>query len=430
MIERYTLPRMSKLWSEESKFQRWLEIEILVCEAWAELDRIPLPALERIKKRARFNLERIREIEAKVDHDLIAFLSAVAEEVGEESRYIHLGLTSYDVEDTALSLRLQEAGDILIADLEELIVVVRKRAREYKNTVMVGRTHGVHAEPVTFGLKLALWLTELQRAQLRIREAKQGISFGKISGAVGTYAHCPPFIEEYVCGKLGLEPESISTQILQRDRHAHYLMNLALAGSSLDKFATEIRNLQRTEVLEVEEHFVAGQKGSSAMPHKRNPWHCERISGLARVLRANAIVGLENVVLWHERDLTNSSSERIILPDSTILLDFMLSEFTKIVKHMVVYPEKMKHNLEQSHGLVFSQKVLLELAEKGITREQAYALVQRNAMKSWQEGVAFKDLLKQDAELKKYLSTEEIEKCFDLDYYLRHVGHIFGRLGI
>ncbi len=430
MIERYTLPEMGKVWSDENKFQKILDVEVLVCEALAELGEIPQEAVVKIKERAGFDLKRVREIEEEVRHDIIAFLTAVAERVGAESRYIHLGLTSYDVVDTSLSLRMREAADLILKGLDELAGVLKKKAGEYKKTVMVGRSHGIHAEPITFGLKLALWWKEVERNRERVEEARRLISYGKISGAVGTYAHIDPRVEEYVCRKLHLSPAPVSTQILQRDRHAHYLSVLALLASSLDKFALEIRNLQRTDILEVEEYFSRGQKGSSAMPHKRNPIISERVSGLARVVRSNAAAALENVPLWHERDLTHSSVERIIIPDSCVLIDYMLKKFIAVMKNLIVYPENMKRNLEETRGLIFSETVLLELAKKGLSRERSYRLVQRNAMKAWDKEVNFQELLLQDEEVGEYLHKEEIERCFDLRHNLRNVEKIFEGLGL
>lgn len=430
MIERYTLPEMGKIWSEGNKFQKMLDVEILVCEALAELGEIPKEAVAKIKDKASFDLKRIKEIEEEVRHDVIAFLTAVAERVGEESRYIHLGLTSYDVVDTSLSLRMREAAGLIIKGLKELADVLKSKAKEHKKTVMVGRSHGIHAEPITFGLKLALWWEEVKRNRERMEEARRLISYGKISGAVGTYAHIDPRVEEYVCERLNLTPAPVSSQILQRDRHAHYLSVLALLASSLEKFALEIRNLQRTDLLEVEEYFSRGQKGSSAMPHKRNPIVSERVSGLARVVRSHALAALENVPLWHERDLTHSSVERIIIPDSCILIDYMLKKFIAVMKDLIVYPENMKRNLEKTRGLVFSETVLLELAKKGLSREEAYRLVQRNAMRAWEEETDFKGLLLQDEEVGKHLNKDEIECCFDLKHNLRNVEKIFKRLGI
>ncbi len=430
MIERYTLPRMGRIWSEDNKFKMMLQIEILVCEALAKLGEIPKEALAKIKKRAGFDLDRIKEIEAQTRHDVIAFLEAVGERVGGESRYIHLGLTSYDIVDTSLSLRMQEAGDLILRDLKRLSRVLKRRAKEHKETIMIGRSHGIHAEPITLGLKFALWWKETERNRERMAQAREMISYGKISGAVGTYAHLDPRVEEYVCKKLGLIPALVSTQILQRDRHAQYLCALALLASSLEKFALEIRNLQRTDILEVEEYFSRGQKGSSAMPHKRNPIVSERVSGLARVVRGNAQAALENIALWHERDLTHSSVERVIIPDSCILIDYMLNKFIEVMDNLVIYPENMKKNLEKTKGLIFSETVLLELAKKGLSRKEAYRIVQRNAMKAWERGTSFKELLLQDKEVRKHLPKRSIENCFDLKHNLRNVGRIFKRLGI
>ena len=428
MIARYTLPEMGKIWTEEHKFEKWLEIEILVCEAQAKLGEIPPRVVEKIKKKASFSLKRITEIETKVKHDVIAFLTAIEEKIGEEARYIHLGLTSSDILDTSLSLRMREASDIIIADLKKLREVLAEKAKKYKNTPMIGRSHGIHAEPITFGLKMALMYAEISRHLERMERAKETISYGKISGAVGTFAHINPFVEKYVCKKLKLKPALISTQILQRDRHAEFLVTLAIIASSLEKFATEIRNLQRTEILEVEEYFASKQKGSSAMPHKRNPIICEQISGLARVVRSNALSALENISLWHERDISHSSVERIIIPDSTILIDYMLNKFTKIIKDLIVYPENMKQNLAKTRGLIFSQRILLELIKKGLSRKDAYSLVQKNAFQIWEKKGEFKDYLRQDKNISKYLSGQEIKDCFDLKYYLRNVDEIYQKL--
>ena len=430
MIERYTLPKMGKIWQDENRFCKWLEVEILACEALAKTGRIPQSALKEIKKKARFTVSRIRKIEKSVRHDLIAFLTNLSENIGKSARYLHFGLTSYDIEDTARAVLMREAADIIIDDLERLIAVLAKKAKKYKNTVMVGRSHGVHAEPITFGLKLALFREEMRRNSKRMVVAREEISFGKISGAVGTYAHVSPFVERYVCRRLGLKPAPLSSQVIQRDRHAQYLTTIALIGSSLEKLATEIRGLQRTEVMEVEEPFARGQKGSSAMPHKRNPIISERICGLARVLRANAIAGMENVNLWHERDISHSSVERIILPDSTILIDYMLNKMAEVIDGLVVYPENMRQNLQRTKGLIFSQRVLLELIKKGLSRERAYRIVQRNSFKVLRQGVEFKDALIRDRGLKKYLNPEEIEDCFDLRYHTKCVDRIFKRLGL
>lgn len=428
MISRYTLPEMGKIWTDENRFRIMMEIELAVCEALADLGEIPRKAVGKIKKKVRFSLERIEELESKVHHDVIAFLSSLSESVGKEGRYIHLGLTSSDILDTALAVQMVEAIDILIADVEKLYRTLKKRAIEHKNTIMIGRTHGVHAEPTTFGLKLALWYQETLRNLERLRRAREVIGVGKISGAVGTYAHVNPKVELYVCKKFSLKPDPISTQIIQRDRHAEYLSILALVAGSLEKFGLEIRNLQRTEILEVEEYFSPTQKGSSAMPHKRNPVTCERICGLARLVRSNALASLENIALWHERDITHSSVERVIIPDSTILLDYMLQKFENIVRRLIVYPENMKKNLEKSKNTIFSQRVLLELVKKGLSREKAYELTQRNAMRAWKEGSEYREFLKKDREVEKYLTNRDIDVCFNLKYYLRYVDRIFKRL--
>jgi len=428
MISRYARPRMMAIWEPQHRFDTWLRVELLACEAWAELGKVPREALAVIRKRAGYDLNRIQEIEREVRHDVVAFVSAVAERVGPEARYIHLGLTSYDVVDTALAVQLQEAATILIEELEALRLVLADLARRNKQTVMVGRTHGVHAEPLTFGLKLALWYTEAGRDLDRLRRAKETVACGKLSGAVGTFAHLPPFVEQYVCVRLGLTPAPISSQILSRDRHAEFLLTLALIGTSLDKFATEIRHLQRTEVLEVEEPFVEGQKGSSAMPHKRNPVACEQVSGLARLLRSYAQAGLENVPLWHERDISHSSVERVVLPDATILLDYLLVRFRGILEGLQTYPDRMRQNLELTGGLVFSEAVLLALVDKGLSRDEAYRLVQRHAMKAWESREPFKPLLLADPEIRRHLSPAEIENCFDLGYHLRHLDEIFARV--
>ena len=436
MIERYSLPEISVIWEEQARFSKWLKIEVLVCEALAKKGKIPAKALSTIKKKASFNVNRIAEIENEVQHDVIAFLTSVAEKVGPDSRFIHQGLTSSDLLDTALSLQMRDAANLILNKLEELKVLLKAKAKKYKDTIMIGRTHGIHAEPVSFGLKLAIWWKETERNIERLRRAKDTISVGKISGAVGTYSNIDPYVEEYVCRKLGIKPAPVSSQIVQRDRHAEYLNALAVLASSLEKFATEIRHLQRTEVLEVEEPFKKGQKGSSAMPHKRNPVICERIAGLARVVRANAVVGMENISLWHERDISHSSAERIIIPDSTILVYYILTKFIKIIDGLLVYPVKMKKNLELTKGLMFSQKVMIMLTKKGMTREQAYRLVQKNAMQVWnsiqyaEPGYDFKTLLMKDNEVRKYLNKDEIEKCFDLKAYLRNLPNICKRLKI
>jgi len=419
---------MGKLWEPENRFQKWLDVEIAVCEAWAEMAEIPIDALAVIKKKARFDVKRIDEIEKVVRHDVIAFLTSVAENVGPESRFIHKGLTSSDVVDTALSLLMREASDIIIKDIRELMSVIKKQAYKYKNTVTIGRSHGVHAEPMTFGLKFTLWYEDMKRNLTRMKRAKDVISVGKFSGAVGTFSNIPPKIEEKVCKKIGLKPEPVATQVVQRDRHAEYLTTLSLIAASVEKIAVEIRHLQRTEVLEAEEPFTKGQKGSSAMPHKRNPVGCENLSGLARLVRSNTMSALENIALWHERDISHSSVERVIIPDSTILVDYMLDRLKGILEGLRVYPERMKENMERSYGLYNSQRVLLALTAKGMTREDAYTVVQRNAMKSWQKGIEFKKLLLRDKDIKKYLNPKDIEKIFDLKYYLKNVDYIFKRV--
>ena len=420
---------MKKVWSDESKFEKWLQVEIAVCEAWAELGAIPKEAIPRIKN-ASFSIKRIEEILKKTHHDMTAFLGSVAESLGEESRFIHLGLTSSDVIDTALSLQLVAAADLLAQDIAGLIAVLKEKAGAHKHTIMMGRTHGVHAEPITFGLKLALWVEEMKRNAQRLAEAREAIAVGKISGAVGTYASVPPEVEKIACGKLGLEAAPISSQIVQRDRHAQFVATLAIIATSLEKFATEIRGLQRTEILEVEEPFEPGQTGSSAMPHKRNPELCERISGLARLVRGHALTSLENIALWHERDISHSSTERIILPDSCLVLDYVLDLFTYIMRGLQVYPEHMKENLEVTKGLIFSQRVMLALIDKGLSRQEAYEMVQRNSMKAWEERVSFFDLLSGDPEVNQHLSKVELEGLFDYGYFLRHVNAVFERLGL
>jgi len=429
MIERYSRPQMKKIWSDENKFDQWLKVEIAVCEAWAELGEIPQEDIVKIRK-AGYNLNRVAEFLKVTHHDVTAFLNSVAESLGEESRFVHLGLTSSDVIDTALSLQLTQAVDILSEDVAELISVLKNKAVEHKYTIMMGRTHGVHAEPTTFGLKIALWSEEMKRNAQRLAEARKNIYVGKISGAVGTYATVPPQVEKIACARLGLAPAPISSQIIQRDRHAHFLTTLAIVASSLEKFATEIRGLQRTEVREVEEPFETGQTGSSAMPHKRNPELCERICGLARLIRGHALTSLENIALWHERDISHSSAERIILPDSCLALDYMLSIFTSIMKGLKVYPENMRRNIELSQGLVFSQRVLIALINKGLTREEAYKMVQDPAMKAWEEKKGFLSLLEADRRITAHLSKKELDSLFDYGYYLKHVDEVFERLGL
>lgn len=428
MIPRYTRKKMGSIWDPESRYRKWLEVEIAACEAWAELGEIPKGALREIKEKAAFDMERIDEIEAQVKHDVIAFLTSVAEKVGPVSRFIHKGLTSSDVVDTALALQMREAIDIIIKDLKALIEVLKSQAFKYRDTVMMGRSHGVHAEPITMGLKFALWYQDMVRNLERLKRAKSVISVGKVSGAVGTFSNMPPRIEEKVCAKLGLSPEPVATQVIQRDRHAEYLSVLAILAAGIEKIAVEIRHLERTEVLEAEEPFTKGQKGSSAMPHKRNPVGAENLSGLARVVRANSLAALEDIALWHERDISHSSVERIIIPDSTILVDYMLARLTGILKDMVVYPKRMKRNMELSHGLYNSQRVLLALTAKGMTREEAYKLVQKNAMRSWKEDRDFQKLLLQDKEIRKYLSSGEIKNIFNLENYLKNITYLFKRV--
>ena len=430
MIERYTRPVMGKIWEEENKYRIWLEIEILASEAQAELGVVPKEAVKEIRQKGDFKVARIFEIEQEVKHDVIAFLTNVGEYVGPESRFIHLGMTSSDVLDTALAVQMKQSAELLLKGLEGLKDVLARRAKEFKNTVMIGRSHGIHAEPVTFGLKLALWYAEIVRDIERLKSALKTISVGKISGSVGTYQHLDPFVERYVCEKLRLRPAPISTQILQRDRHAEFMNTLAICGCSLEKFATEIRHLQKTEVLEAEEFFSKGQKGSSSMPHKRNPIVCERISGLARVLRSNALAAMENVALWHERDISHSSVERVIVPDSCILLDFILADMTKIIDKLLVYPEHMTRNLNVTRGLIFSQEVLLALTKKGMKREDAYRVVQESAMKVWENEKDYKTLLLGSEEVMKILSKKELDELFDPKRSLKYVDYIFEQVGI
>ncbi|MFQ5521922.1 MAG: adenylosuccinate lyase [Candidatus Methylomirabilia bacterium] len=430
MIHRYTRPEMGKVWSDEAKYRAWLQVELAVCDAYAKRGWIPPEALARIVGRARVEAERIREIEAHVQHDLVAFLTSLEELVGADSRYIHQGLTSSDVLDTALALQLQAASDLLIHGLEQLREELARLAREHKDTLTVGRTHGVHAEPTTFGLKAANWYAEAGRNLERLWRAKEAVRVGKVSGAVGTYAHLDPEVEEEVCRTLGLVPAPVSTQVLQRDRHAEFMTCLAIVAASFEKIALEIRSLQRTEILEAEEPFSEGQKGSSAMPHKRNPELAERICGLARIIRANALAALENVALWHERDISHSSVERVILPDSAILLDYLITLTRRILRGLQIYPEQMRENLERTRGLIYSQRVLLKLTEKGLPRQAAYEVVQRNAMKAWQARESFQELLAQDPEVTAKLPPDELKTCFDPSWYLRNVDAIYRRLGL
>ena len=429
MIERYSRPQMKKIWSDENKFDQWLKIEIAVCEAWADLGEIPRKDMVKIRKTS-YNLKRMAHFLKVTHHDMTAFLNSVAESLGTESRFVHLGLTSSDVMDTALGLQLTQAADILAKDVAELISVLETEAVEHKYTIMMGRTHGIHAEPTTFGLKMALWVEEMKRNAQRLAEARKNVSIGKISGAVGTYATVPPQVEEIACARLGLSPAPISSQIVQRDRHAQFVATLAIIASSLEKFATEIRGLQRTEIREVEEPFEAGQTGSSAMPHKRNPELCERVCGLARLIRGHALTSLENIALWHERDISHSSTERIILPDSCLALDYMLSTFTSIIKELKIYPENMHRNIDLTQGVIFSQRVLLALIDKGLQRAEAYEVVQDDAMKAWEKRESFLSLLQRDRRVTSHLSREELESLFDYGYYLKYVDDVFQRLGL
>ncbi len=430
MIERYTRPQMGGIWSDENKYRTWLKVELAACEAQAELGRIPKDALKVIREKAGFNVERILEIEATVKHDVIAFLTNVAEYVGPESRFIHLGMTSSDLLDTALACQMKEASALIIEDIKALIAVLRKQALAYKNTVCIGRSHGIHAEPTTFGLKMALWYDEMQRNLARFERAAAAAARGMISGAVGTFAFVDPKVQDIVCERLGLASTPISTQVIQRDVHADYMNALALIGATIEKIAVEIRHLQRTEVLEAEEPFTKGQKGSSAMPHKRNPIASENLTGVARLLRANAMAALENVALWHERDISHSSVERVILPDSTILVDYALARLTRVLQNLVVYPDNMLKNLWLTRGLIFSQAVLLALTENGMTREQAYRLVQDNAMRCWQSGEDFRVTIKNDAQINKVLNGRQIDDCFDENRAVRNVDYIFQKLGL
>jgi len=428
VIPRYTRPEMERIWSEENRFRTWLKVEIAATETLAEEKTVPKQAAKAIRELANFRLERIREVEAEVRHDVIAFTTAVAEFVGPESRWFHYGLTSNDVVDTAQALLIQEASEIIAVDLRQLADILERRAWEFKDTPMIGRTHGIHAEPITFGLKLANWYSETQRNIERFDRAAEDMRVGKFSGAVGTFAHLSPDLEEKICVRLGLKAAAISSQVIQRDRHANYLSTLAVIACTLDKIATEIRHLQRTEVREAEEYFSEKQKGSSAMPHKRNPVTCEQISGLARVVRSNAQAGFENVALWHERDISHSSVERIILPDSTTLVDYMLHKTTNLLQTMFVYPERMKANLESTGGLVFSGQLLLDLVEQGVSREDAYRLVQSHAMRAWEEGLNFRELVSKDTNITSRVKPEAIRRAFDLKRQLRNIDAIFARV--
>ncbi|HJV16665.1 MAG TPA: adenylosuccinate lyase [Bacillales bacterium] len=430
MIDRYTRPEMGAIWTEENRFKAWLEVEILACEAWSELGEIPKDDVAKLREKASFDIARIKEIEEETRHDVVAFTRAVSETLGEERKWVHYGLTSTDVVDTALSYVIKQANAILLKDIENFIEILKNKAQEHKFTVMMGRTHGVHAEPTTFGLKLALWYEEMKRNLERFKQAAKGIEFGKISGAVGTYANIDPFVEKYVCEKLGLKSAPISTQTLQRDRHADYLSTLALIATSIEKFAVEVRGLQKSETREVEEFFAKGQKGSSAMPHKRNPIGSENMAGIARVIRGYMLTAYENVPLWHERDISHSSAERIILPDATIGLNYMLNRFSNIVKNLTVYPENMKRNMDRTLGLIYSQRVLLALIDKGLSREEAYDTVQPRAMEAWEKQVPFRSLIEANEKITSLLSPEEIADCFDYNYHLQHVNTIFERLGL
>ncbi|MFO7569212.1 MAG: adenylosuccinate lyase [Smithellaceae bacterium] len=428
MIPRYSREKMTAVWSQENKYQTWLDVEIAACEAMVKLGKVPAQAVETIKSKAAIDVARIDEIEKVTKHDVIAFVSSLTEKIGEDGRFIHMGLTSSDVLDTALAVQLKESAEILLEDMDQLLAVLKRQAFEHKNTLMIGRSHGIHAEPITFGLKMALWYQEMERNRDRLTRARETVSYGKIAGAVGTFSFIDPFVEGYVCEKLGLKPAPVSSQIVQRDRHAEFFSTLAIIASSLDKFAQEIRLLQRTEVREAEEYFSPGQKGSSAMPHKRNPVLSENISGLARLLRSYAVAAFEDVALWHERDISHSSVERVIGPDATIVLDFMLGRFTGLMDKLVVYPERMLANLNMTHGVIFSQMVLLSLIEKGTTREDAYAIVQKSAMKSWHEGIAFRNLLAQDETVQKFLNEKDLSDIFNVNNFLKNLDFIFNRV--
>lgn len=428
MIERYTLPEMGAIWSQQNKFQKWLDVEIAVCEVHAEDGTIPAAAVDEIKARAAFTVERISEIEKTTDHDVIAFTTNLAENIGESARFVHYGLTSSDVVDTANAILLKESCDILLAKIDAMLPVLKRRAYEFKDTPQIGRTHGIHAEPTAFGLVWALWYSEMERNRERLERAKAAVSVGKISGAVGAFAHLAPDVEERVCAKLGIKAADVSTQVIQRDRYAEYLSTLAIIASTLEKIALQVRHWQRTEVREAQEAFKKGQKGSSAMPHKRNPILSERICGMARTVRANSIVGLENIALWHERDISHSSAERIVLPDSSATTDYILAKTTSLLDSLVVYPENMLKNLNLTRGLVFSGQLMLALTQKGISREDAYVFTQRNAMKVWDEGGDYQELVKEDADISSNLSTEEIARVFDLKHYLRNVDNVFSRV--
>ncbi|MBN2106564.1 MAG: adenylosuccinate lyase [Deltaproteobacteria bacterium] len=428
MIDRYSREAMKSIWSDENRFRTWLQIEVTACEALCKLGQVPEAALKTIQEKADFNVERILEIEKVTRHDVIAFTTCVAEYVGEDARYIHWGMTSSDVLDTSFSMQLKQAAEILLQDIDDLLAVIKDKAFQYRDTVMIGRSHGIHAEPITFGLKMALWFDEMQRQKRRMQAAAENAAVGKISGAVGTFAYIPPFVEEYVCSALGLKPAPVSSQIVQRDIYAEFFCAMAQVGCSLEKFSTEIRHLMRTEVSEVSEYFSPGQKGSSAMPHKKNPILSENVSGLARLLRANALAAMENVALWHERDISHSSVERVIGPDSTIVLDFMLARFTGLLKKLLVYPEVMLENMNKTGGMFYSQRVLLELTQRGVSREDGYRLVQRNAHAAWENRAAFVDTICRDAEVTAVISEAEIKSFCTPEFFTRHVETIFRRV--
>ena len=430
MIERYTNPEMGHLWSLQHEFEEILEVELAACDAMAELGEIPQEAAANIRRKAKFDLARVHEIEKVTNHDIIAFLTNVAEYVGEDSKYIHRGLTSSDVKDTALGIMMKKSADIILEDLRRFHEVLKRRAAEFKHTPCIGRTHGIHAEPMTFGLKLLLWMAEVERDIERVEHAQKMVAVGKLSGAVGTYSNIDPRIEAMVCQKLGLTPVRLATQVIQRDRHAEYMTTLAIVASSFEKFATEIRNLQRTDIREAEEYFSPGQKGSSAMPHKRNPINCERISGMARLVRGNAVSAMEDITLWHERDISHSSVERVILPDSTINVDYCTQKLTDIIDKLLVYPDKMLHDMNRTGGLIYSQRIMLAVVSKGVLREDAYKWVQRNAMKRWLDKEDFRTNVEKDPDITKYLTKEEIDECFDYKYFLRNVDMIFARFGL
>lgn len=430
MIDRYTRPEMAKIWTDENRFKKMLDVELFACEAFAEEGIVPKSALENIKKNAAFNVKRIAEIEAKTNHDVVAFIKNISENIGEDAKYLHFGLTSSDILDTALSVQMCEAMDILIKDVEALKSALKEKALKHKKTPMMGRSHGVHAEPTSFGLKMALFYREIERDLERMKHARHDIAVGKISGAVGTFANVDPFVEEYVCKKMGLEPARVSSQVIQRDRHAYYMSVLAIVAATLEKIAVEIRGLQRTEIGEAQEYFASGQTGSSAMPHKQNPIICERITGLARLLRSNAMAAIENVALWHERDISHSSVERVIIPDSTILLDYMLDKATKLIEKLVVNEKRMLENIGITKGLIFSQHLLLELIKKGVTRVEAYDIVQQLSLKAIAEGKEFGAVVEASDQVKKYLKPEEIKNAFSLEYHLKRMDEVFKKIGL